>query len=101
MSTSTATLPTEIELHQNYPNPFNPATTIEFYIPKPEHAVLEIYNMLGQRVVTLINEKVEAGFKSVVWDGTDYSDNLVASGIYFYRLNTESKEIIKRMLLIK
>ncbi len=101
LSASTAILPTEIELHQNYPNPFNPSTNIEFYLPKAEHARLEIYNMLGQRVVTLVDEKVEAGYKTVVWNGTDNSGNQVASGIYFYKLNTESKEIIKRMLLIK
>ncbi len=101
LSSSTVILPTEIELHQNYPNPFNPATTIEFSLPKAEHAVLEIYNMLGQRVVKLVDEKVEAGYKTVVWNGTDYTGKSVASGIYFYRLNTETKEIIKRMLLIK
>jgi flagellar hook assembly protein FlgD len=57
--------------------------------------------MLGQRVITLVDEKVEAGYKTVVWNGTDQSGKPVASGIYFYRLSTESKEIIKRMLLVK
>lgn len=98
---STANLPTEIELHQNYPNPFNPSTTIEFYLPKAENTTLSIYNMLGQEVITLLDEKVEAGYKEVVWSGKDKTGHQVASGIYFYKLNTETKEIIKRMLLVK
>lgn len=98
---ATVILPTEIELHQNYPNPFNPSTTIEFFLPKAEYTTLSVYNMLGQQVVTLIDEKVEAGYKTVLWNGTDNWGHSVASGIYFYKLNTESKEIIKRMLLVK
>ncbi|HEX2898047.1 MAG TPA: T9SS type A sorting domain-containing protein, partial [candidate division Zixibacteria bacterium] len=98
---STVVLPSEIELHQNYPNPFNPSTTIEFFLPKAEYATLSIYNMLGQEVITLLDEKVEAGYKEVIWNGKDNSGHQVASGIYFYKLNTETKEIIKRMLLVK
>ncbi|MGH8014817.1 MAG: Ig-like domain-containing protein, partial [Candidatus Zixiibacteriota bacterium] len=94
-------LPREVTLNQNYPNPFNPSTTIEFALPKAEQVTLAVYNLLGQRVITLVDEKVEAGFKSVVWSGNDHSGQAVASGIYFYKLNTESKEIIKRMLLVK
>ena len=94
-------LPKDIVLNQNYPNPFNPSTTIEFYLPIAEKTKLEIFNMLGQRVLTLVDEKVEAGYKTVLWHGTDYTGQSVASGIYFYRLTTESKEIIKRMLLVK
>jgi len=101
LSESVVILPTEIELHQNYPNPFNPSTAIEFFLPKAEYTVLEVYNMLGQRVVTLLDQKVESGYKTVYWNGTDYSGHQVASGIYFYKLNTETKEIIKRMLLVK
>ncbi len=72
-------------LKQNYPNPFNPTTYIQFLIPKPESVTLEIYNLLGQKIVTLINEKFNAGSHTIVWN----AENL-ASGVYLYRLQAGS-----------
>ncbi len=74
-------LPTSYSLGQNYPNPFNPSTTIQFDIPKASIVTLKVYNMLGQEVATLVNEKREAGRCEVIFDGSK-----LTSGVYFYRL---------------
>ncbi|MCK4461038.1 MAG: T9SS type A sorting domain-containing protein, partial [candidate division Zixibacteria bacterium] len=96
-----ATLPTTVELYQNYPNPFNPFTTIRFYLPSGGRATLSIYNMLGQRVATLIDDHVNAGSMEATWDATDDADHAVASGIYFYRLETTDFSETRRMMLLK
>ncbi|MDP2172632.1 MAG: T9SS type A sorting domain-containing protein [Candidatus Cloacimonadaceae bacterium] len=88
-------------LHQNYPNPFNPSTTIAYQIPESGNVRLEVYNLKGQKVRTLINESKAAGMHSVVWNGTDQSERSVASGIFIYRLITDSNSSNKRMLLLK
>jgi hypothetical protein len=75
-------LPTAFALHQNYPNPFNPVTTIRYDLPVTGRVALEVYNILGQKVRTLVNEIQDAGFKSVQWDAGN-----VASGVYFCRLS--------------
>jgi hypothetical protein len=84
------------ELNSNYPNPFNPDTRISFYLPRAADVKLEIFNVLGQRVSTLIDGSLEAGDHSVIWDGSQ-----AASGIYFYRLQAGEKIISSRMLLLK
>jgi photosystem II stability/assembly factor-like uncharacterized protein len=89
-------VPKAYELKQNYPNPFNPVTTIEFNLAKAGDVKLEIFNSLGQRVGTLINEKMNAGKVSLVWDASK-----LASGIYFYRLSAGSYHAVKKMVLIK
>ena len=88
--------PGQFALTQNYPNPFNPTTEISFSLPQAGQATLEIYNVMGQRVATLVDEYLEAGQYSRVWDA---SDN--ASGIYFYRLSAEGRTDTKKMLLLK
>ncbi len=98
---SEAPLPKEIVLNQNYPNPFNPNTTIEFFLPEGTYVTISVFNVTGQVIKTLINKTMPRGFSQVVWDGTDYNNNPVSSGIYFYRLNTEDMSIVKRMLLLK
>jgi hypothetical protein len=88
----------------NYPNPFNPTTTISFSLNTEinEDTKLIIYNLKGQKIKTLINETISAGEHSIVWDGTDESNQPVSSGIYFYRLiNDVNKSNIKKMLIIK
>ncbi|MCH7690986.1 MAG: T9SS type A sorting domain-containing protein, partial [candidate division Zixibacteria bacterium] len=94
-------LPTEVELYQNYPNPFNPSTMIEFYLPEQQYVTLDIYNILGQRVVSLVDRDMDAGFQSVNWSGRDNSGSEVASGIYFYLLKTDDRKISKRMMMLK
>lgn len=94
-------VPKNFELSQNYPNPFNPTTNIEFAVPAKSHVELVIYNALGQRVRELINEDLDAGWKSVTWDGTDNSGNTVASGIYLYRIEAGDFAQSKKMILMK
>ena len=83
-------------LAQNYPNPFNPVTVISWQLPVSSQVDLGVYNMLGNKVTTLICEKRQAGYHKVEWDASSYS-----SGIYFYRLQTGNFVQTKRMLLIK
>ncbi|UCD64464.1 MAG: SBBP repeat-containing protein [Candidatus Zixiibacteriota bacterium] len=89
-------LPGTFSLSQNYPNPFNPVTEIEFALPKACHARLEIYNIVGQRVTTLVNRQMEAGLHTVNFDGSK-----VASGVYMYRLQAGDFVESKKMLLLK
>jgi hypothetical protein len=88
-------------LHQNFPNPFNPQTTIRYYLPQSSNVVLSIYNVMGQKVKTLVNGPQPAGYHSVTWDGTDKNSVEVASGVYFYRVNTDYSEETKKMVLLK
>lgn len=85
----------------NYPNPFNPNTTISYSLNSETQVKLEIYNVKGQKVKTLVNEKQERGEHSQSWDGIDNSGNPVSSGVYLYKLKTDYDETVKRMMLIK
>ena len=95
------TVPLDYALHQNYPNPFNPSTTITYDVPSAGLIGLEIYNGLGQKVRTLLNEVRTAGTWQAVWNGTDDGGNLVPSGIYFYRLNAAGKSATAKMVMMK
>lgn len=88
-------------LAQNYPNPFNPSTTISFQLPKASNATLKILNMLGQEIKTLASKRFEAGSHSVVWDGLDGQGMQVPTGVYLYRIETESFSQTKKLLLLK
>ncbi len=94
-------LPEKPALDQNYPNPFNPSTEICFDIPKPSFVSLDIYDVLGRLVTTLIDEQLTAGSKRVRWDGRDDTGAEVASGVYFYRLKTGDHVEVKKMVLLK
>ncbi len=83
-----ADLPKEYALEQNYPNPFNPITIIRYQLPTNSRVTLKIYNVLGQEVKTLADEIQEAGYKSIEWNSTNNFGSTVASGMYFYRLQT-------------
>jgi hypothetical protein len=89
-------LPNQLALKQNFPNPFNPSTTISFSIPERSHVTLKVFNILGQEVITLIDETRGAGDYETVWDASDQ-----ASGIYFYRLRFENQVLTKKMALLK
>lgn len=89
------------KLMQNYPNPFNPNTTISFEIERETQVSLEIYNVLGQKVKTLVNEVMEAGNYPIEWNGTDDNGQPVTSGIYFYRLSTDFFNDFRKMMLVK
>jgi hypothetical protein len=89
-------------LQGNYPNPFNPITSISFSISKSNFVSINIYNLKGQFVTSLVNENLERGHHSVTWDGKDNSEKLVSSGIYLYKLNVNGKtESMKKCLLLK
>ncbi len=95
-------VPERFELLQNYPNPFNNTTIITFRIPETARVSLEIYNLLGQRVRTLINnEPKKAGQEQIRWDGRDESGRALPSGVYFYRLRSQHFSSIKKMILVK
>ncbi len=93
-------LPAVTELRSNYPNPFNPETTIEYSLKEPSNICLEIYNIRGQKVRTLVNEFREAGYHSVIWNGRDSNGNRVSSGIYLYHLNVNGKTVASRKMLL-
>lgn len=91
-----ADIPTELRLHQNYPNPFNPVTNITFNVPNAGHVELSIFDILGRKVVTLIDGRVQAGSHTRSFDASKLS-----SGIYLYRLETEQASLSRKMTLIK
>ena len=98
--------PTTYAISQNYPNPFNPTTNIEFSIPNSATIQLNVYNILGELVKTLVNGDIVSGNYKVTWNGTNNHGTSVASGIYFYRLVAESQGaanyvITKKMLMMK
>jgi len=97
---ATPDLPDAIRI-SNYPDPFNPNTTINFYLPESGNVFLEVFNIKGQRVKTLINEHKETGSHDFMWDATDQNRRFVSSGVYFYRLSTGTNSIVNKMLLMK
>jgi hypothetical protein len=95
-------LPMVFQLDQNYPNPFNPATTINFALPEQSQVTLEIFNILGQRVRTLVSDELhDPGYYSVTWDGRNISGNVVSSGLYIYRITAGEFVDIKKMMFLK
>lgn len=96
-----AVLPEKYELAQNYPNPFNASTRISFALPEAQKTTLEIFNISGQKVGTLIDDYLDVGRYDITWNGIGNEGKSVSSGVYFYRLSTDSRSITKRMTLIK
>ena len=95
------TLPDRFGLDQNAPNPFNPSTVIRYQLAEAGQVRLGIYNLLGQEVRVLVNERQEAGAFTVTWNGTDARDRRVASGVYLYRIQAGAFLAARRMLLLK
>ncbi|MCC5906475.1 MAG: T9SS type A sorting domain-containing protein [Balneolaceae bacterium] len=89
-------VPDEDTISQNYPNPFNPTTQIEFSLSETRDVRIEVYDRIGRRVRTLVNDRMDRGFHTVTFDGTG-----LASGLYFYRLVTDQRVETRKMLLIK
>jgi len=89
-------LPKTFELYQNYPNPFNPTTNIKFSLPKMATVKIDVFNVIGQHIITLINTKKEAGYHVINFDAHHF-----ASGMYFYTITADNFHNVKRMLLIK
>ena len=89
------------ELLSNYPNPFNPSTMISFDIKNDGPVRLEVFNLKGQKVTTLVDEDKTSGRYQVAWNGTDTQGRDVGTGIYFYRLTTNDTSSTRKMLLMK
>ncbi len=93
--------PLSYKLIQNYPNPFNPTTTIMYEIPNTEKVTLEIYDILGRRVTTLVNNVQKQGRYHVLWNGRNSFGQTVSSGVYFYRLLSGNFINVKKMIMLK
>jgi hypothetical protein len=93
--------PEAYNLNQNYPNPFNPSTTITFEIPKREMVKLSIFDLTGREVRSFVNGTLNAGLHQLIWDGTDFFGNSVASGIYLYQLKSENYVQTRKLMLIR
>ncbi len=88
--------PKNFYLSQNYPNPFNPKTMISYQLPMTGEVELSIYNLLGQKVATLVNKNQPTGIYNVEWDATNLS-----TGVYYYKLQTGEFQQVKKMILMK
>jgi hypothetical protein len=91
----------QVSLEGNYPNPFNPETDVSFSLSERTEVLLVVYNILGERVKTLLNGEVEAGIHSIHWDGRDEAGDPVATGVYFYRLKADGFDQTRKMVLMK
>jgi hypothetical protein len=95
-SGSDSGIPVEFQLKQNHPNPFNPSTQIEFALPVTQRVKIDIYNMLGQNIKTILNQVMKAGMHQIEFNGRS-----LPSGTYFYKMQTETFQAIKRMVLLR
>ncbi|MFI5252130.1 MAG: T9SS type A sorting domain-containing protein [Bacteroidota bacterium] len=95
------TIPLTYYLAQNYPNPFNPSTKFEFGLPVASHMEIVVYNVLGQKVNTLVNEDRSAGLHTIVWNGVSQFGNQVSSGVYFVRMVAGKFSQVRKIMLIK
>ncbi len=94
-------LPQQFALEQNYPNPFNPSTTIRYELQAAGRVELAVFNLLGQRIRTLVSGRQAAGEYAVEWNGIDERGNPVGSGVYFYQMKAEKFSEIRKMVLIR
>ena len=97
---STTALPEQFYLGQNYPNPFNPSTIIPYQLPVSTRVRLEVFNVLGQRLATLVDAEQPAGFHTATWNGTDAAGHGVAAGLYLYRLVGDGMRLTQSMVLL-
>ncbi len=99
-------IPSSIELKQNYPNPFNPSTTIRYHLDRQSFVTLDVYNILGQKVTTLVNDELQAGIHQVEFNSDNVQGRILPSGVYIYRLTVANEEVgsvskVGRMVLMK
>jgi hypothetical protein len=95
------TIPTQFTLHQNYPNPFNPVTTLRYDLPVNGFVNIMVYDMLGRKVKTLINQTQDTGYRSVIWNATNDYGRPVSAGIYLYQIQVGKYISTKKMVLLK
>ena len=94
-------IPSEFVLGKNYPNPFNPITKLDYLLPRRSDVSIRIYNMLGQEIITLLDQEQSYGKYSILWNGLDWSGKQVASGVYFTELKAGNVRRVTKMLLMK
>src|SRR5262249_52338190 len=90
-----------VTLAQNFPNPFARSSTIRFALPRAQQVTLRVYDIAGRTIRTLVNGRVEAGAHQRVWDGRGDSGQRSAAGVYFYRLDTEQGQRVRRMVMLQ
>ena len=94
-------IPKVFALDQNYPNPFNPTTRINFQLPVSGNVVVEVYNLKGEIVATLVDGLMQAGFHSVEWNGLTSTGNQISSGVYLYRIQAGDFNKVRKMIMLK
>jgi len=100
-SSEVKVIPGEFALHQNFPNPFNPSTEIRFDLPAEGKVELAIYNLMGQNIRTLYTDNMTPGYHAIIWNGTNDMGSQVATGMYFYSIQTSEFHATKKMLFLK
>jgi len=90
----------QYQLHQNFPNPFNPSTSISFQIPQTNRVKLVIYDIVGREVVSLVDNQLQPGSHSVIWNGKDKNGYMVSTGVYIYQLQADGISKTKKMTFI-
>ena len=93
--------PFEFALHQNYPNPFNPETTIQFDVAENSDVSVSVFNVMGQKVATLINGNLDAGVYQLTWNGLSDNGTALPSGMYFYEMKSPEFHSVKKLVLVK
>ena len=94
-------IPSDFSLQQNFPNPFNPSTEIRFDLPEEGQVELSVFNMQGQKVRTLESGKMAPGYHAIIWNGTNDKGSRVSTGMYFYSIQTNKFQAVRKMLFIK
>ena len=94
-------IPEVFALHQNYPNPFNPTTKIRFDLPKNEFVSINIYDVMGRKIKSLVNINQEAGYRSIIWNGTNDFGQSVSVGMYIYTIQAGKFRQTRKMVILK
>ena len=101
VSTDSHLVPEVFALHQNYPNPFNPHTNIKYDLPDSEFVKIIIYDVMGRKIRTLVNEYQDSGYRNIIWNANDDLGRLVSAGMYIYTIQAGEFRQTKKMLLLK
>ena len=94
-------IPEKFGLSQNYPNPFNPKTTINYQLPEDSKVSIRIYNLLGKEIKELVNDFKQAGYHDVIWDGKDFQENNVSSGIYIIQIRADNYREVRKATILR
>ncbi len=94
-------IPNDVILFPNVPNPFNPITQIKFGLPNSQKVQIDVYSLNGKKIKTLLNNNMNAGYHTIIWNGTDSNGGKVSSGVYLYKLRSGNKIFTKKMIFAK